>query len=85
MAKLKWQFGERSENVHSYRWEDKEGGLLHVVFYATLGKCYIYKQVPYEVYSSMRNAKSLGGFVHDSLKGKFDYEVSEQECEDAQL
>ncbi|MEJ7557663.1 MAG: KTSC domain-containing protein [Pedobacter sp.] len=49
-----------------------ESNNLTIVY--TSGSVYVYKEVPYNVYISMRAAKSKGKFLNEMIKGKYEFE-----------
>jgi hypothetical protein len=53
----------------SYNPESKS---LKIVY--TSGSVYVYKDVPYNVYISMRAAKSKGKFLNEVIKGTYEFE-----------
>jgi len=59
-----------SSQIHSYGY-DPASKTLAVQF--KHGGRYHYKDVPQEVYDSMSKAESVGSFLHQNVKGKFDY------------
>jgi hypothetical protein len=52
---------------------DPETNRLTIVY--TSGSVYIYKEVPYNVYISMRAAKSKGKFLNEVIKARYEFEA----------
>jgi hypothetical protein len=51
---------------------DRKTNNLTIVY--TSGSVYVYKEVPYNVYISMRAAKSKGKFLNEMIKGTYEFE-----------
>lgn len=56
---------------------DESNRILSVIFLS--GKVYYYKDVPKNVFITLRAAKSKGRYLNKYIKGAFEYESSEIE------
>jgi hypothetical protein len=54
---------------------DPEGQELHVIFKKPRDKKYVYEGVSPEFYQDFMESDSLGGFFHQSIKGKLEHRV----------
>lgn len=60
-----------SSVVHKIAY-NAEKEILTIVFQS--GKVYHYKQVPYNIYISLRAARSKGRYLNKNIKGVYTYE-----------
>lgn len=44
---------------------------LIIVFNSSLDRCYVYENVPYDVYRDLLNAESIGGYYNKYIKGTY--------------
>ena len=59
-----------SSNVEAIGYDDESQG-LHVRF--LIGGCYIYHDVPREVFDEFMNAPSKGSFLNRAIKGVYQF------------
>lgn len=67
---MQWQLTPGSSNVAAFAY-DPDAKILRVRFNS--GHEYAYAGVPPEVHDSMLNADSVGSFLHENVKGQYDY------------
>ena len=69
-APANWTPTPGSSNVAAFAY-DPEARLLHVRFNS--GHQYAYQDVPPEIHDGLVNADSAGSYIHENVKGSYDY------------
>jgi hypothetical protein len=70
MPSLAWTPTPGSSNGAGFAY-DPDARALHVRFNS--GHQYLYNDVPAEVHDGLMHTDSIGSYIHDNVKGQYDY------------